>query len=256
MRVLAVSCVYPIRSATERTNNDSNDNDDMNQQKLSMMWVLSLLVLALWTPAAECDEGKKSAEGTVVKTAWDRRVPELTWNDISLAQVGEELGHLFSEVNFVVPKSIAKETVSLTGRSVTLAEILKGIHLASDGRIVIQGVEESSVGDQNLVSFSRAPDAGREKPAARKNVVRAFSLKPYLAGFPPAQGQEIAIESLREAVAIAVDLVAKSTKGVEGPNLQFHRETGLLIAEGQPEVIEVVQEIVRELGSASKASRP
>jgi hypothetical protein len=238
--------------------------------------VLNLVFAVLLFGANAYGADEKPRQGKViteadVEAAWHRRVPEIDLGDnFPLPEVVKNaLSRHFPEVNFIVPESARDESVPrLALRNVTLAETLKAMELASDGRIrggapaEPQGVDAAGlpirvaggVPQGNIVTFSvgpvLVPHAARQNPA----VCRVFSLAPYLADRSEKDGQ-LAIKQLYDAFHVAWSMLAKYDRDVHEPSLTIHEGTKLLIAVGHEKELAVIDSVIRQLQGSAPVKR-
>jgi hypothetical protein len=245
--------------------------------KTTTRLVLALILgTFLFGPNGYCGDDKprqgKPATNAEAEAAWHSRISEINLGDnLPLFEVVRSvLSRHFPNVNFVVPESARDTTVPrLVLRNVTLAETLKAMELASDGRIrggpptepqavdaaglPIRSATDNSKG--NIVTFSVGPvpgssDAARQNPA----VCRVFSLAPYLGDRSEKDGQ-LAIKQLYDAFAVAWAMLAKYDRDVHEPSLTIHEGTKLLIAVGRDKELSVIDSVIRQLQGSAPARR-
>lgn len=239
--------------------------------------LLAWLALACWTAAAEDAKapgaaGKADAE---LAAAWEKVVPRLEYERLPLSEVAQDLRRMFPKVNFIVPQSAGDAEVGhVTLSSVTLADILKAIELASEGRIVASvagggpggfppgmgGAVDPLTGApvapsrSNMVHFVHQPNLG--VPGAPSPIeCRAFNLTRYLRGRTGA-ARDAAIKSLEEAITLALGMLQQADSQVERPQFSIHAETSLFIAVGRVKELGVVAQIINEMQNAPMMVQP
>jgi hypothetical protein len=234
-----------------------------------LLLTLVLGVGFLNSVACAAEEKSKPAPAiteAAVEAAWQRRLPEIDFGNVPLAEVAKDLTDQFRGINFVVPESARGEPVPhLILRNVTLNEILKAIEIASEGRIhsapsntgisidpatglpVTTRAENSQ---RNLVAFSIAPLPGYPTAAREKPTCRVFSLAPYLA-YKSERDAQRAVKELYDALHVAWSMLKKYQRDVQEPTLTIHEGTKLLIAVGRAEELAVIDQVVKQLQGGS-----
>lgn len=199
---------------------------------------------------AETDSG--SDVQNLANSDREIRIPEINFDNIPLSDAVQILGQEFPEINFVTSGEVGDFIINLHLRSVTLKEILKAIEITASGQVRANQTED------RLVAFY-----GRRPPEKPKPVLRAYNLKQYLASRVDTESEEEvnrALENLYDVLNTSWDMLQKAEPNNEDfvrPQLRIHPQTQLLIAVGNPEALQVIDQVVGELSrQESKPSQP
>ena len=171
--------------------------------------------------------------------ARQRRLENIRFNDMPLSEVVSHLREVFPEINFIITGDANNLTVTLQLRSVTLNDILTALGIAADDQIDVAEVDERLVTIRPVV---------RER---RKPVLRAFNLSQYLA--KNGDSEKDAEEALQEIYDVLIKAwemfqrVDPERRNTAMPSLSHHPKTKLLIAVGQEEHLQVIEQVVNAL---------
>ncbi len=235
--------------------------------KLSLSAVAALLLSVSWPAVAQPKSGEAKPKPAVeaVKDAdpWKRRLPEVQFDNVPLSEVANHLSAQFPEINFVLHPNVKEIPVLLRLRSVTLDDIFTALDISTQvggqgvdpttGMAVPGGGLHVNKLNDRMVSLSYG------QPAAVyvvKPVCRAFSLSRYLAG-KSEKDVDAALNDIEEALQIAWKMLQageQSKSKAQQPSLNLHRATKLLIVVGQPEQVEVVEQVISQLDGGVAAS--
>ena len=208
----------------------------------------ALFVPGPGTSLAGDKPGSASTEPDIAK-AWQRRIPELNFDQLPLDEIVKLLRNQFPELNFIVKQKARNESVLLVLRSVTLEEILKAIEPATEGRVVV--LWPTNNGDR-LVIFDRAsqavpvdPSTGLPFPNSGKKICRVFNLSDYFAMNPDVDDS---IKEIQNVLQTAWSMMREANAEDEPmPTLSVHRGTKMLVAVGRPEDLVILSQVVSEL---------
>ncbi len=188
--------------------------------------------------------------------AWEKRIPQLSSDNLPLDEVVKLLRQEFPELNFIVKQKARSESVSVMLRLVTLEEILKAIDPATEGRVrVIWPTNEFDrmiIFDRTERAVSVDSTTGLPFPATGKKVCRVFNLSEYLSHFPENE-VDGAIKEIRGVLETAWTMLRQANEEADepAPSLSVHRGTKLLVAVGRPEDLQILEQVVIGLqGSA------
>jgi len=183
--------------------------------------------------------------------AWERRIPELTSDNLPLEEIVKLLRNKFPELNFMVKQKARNESVALVLRSVTLEEILRAIEPATEGHVVVHWPTNN--GDR-LVIFDRAsqevpldPSTGLPFPNSGKKICRVFNLSDYFAMNPDVD-IDVSIKEIQNVLQTAWSMLRDANAEDEPmPTLSVHKGTKMLVAVGRPEDLVILSQVVSEL---------
>ena len=235
--------------------------------KLSMKSVKSigngLAIATFLLAAANLRAGDKVNPKDVpepsVAAAWNRRLSAVGFDGLPLSEVVNKLREDFPELNFIVKEKARSETVSLILRSVTLEEFLKAIEPATDDRVRV--IWPTNNNDRLVIFDRRRGSGGPIDPAtglpmsdSSQKICRVFNLSKYLANKSQKEA-DAAIEGLVDSLLATAWQMLRQANGEQEedrPQLNIHRGTGLLIAVGRREDLDILEQVVKELqGSAA-----
>lgn len=177
--------------------------------------------------------------------ARQRRLEDIRFDDVPLTVVVDNLREGFPEINFIITGDAKNLPVTLQLRSVTLNDILTALTIAASDQIVVDEV------DERLVTI---------RPAVRersKPMLRAFNLGSYLAKSGSSEEEtEEALQEVYDVLVNAWDMFQSADpemRHVDMPSLSHHRQTKLLIAVGQEEHLQMIEQIVNALQGVSSS---
>jgi hypothetical protein len=216
-----------------------------------------LLLLALKQSSAQNPIGPMSfpidpatglpvSPGKPAPPTWQQNIKNFKFDGIPLGEVIIFLRDQAPEINFVItPDASDYALPPVRLNSVTLEDVFTAIRIVSKGEIQISAESDT------MVSVTRV---ARPNPfeAPRKQCV-AYSLNRYLLGKP-----EPEVGKLMKDVEDALDrcwkmLAQANNKSYERPALSLHAPTKMLIAVGDPDQLQVIDQIVRQLESSAEA---
>jgi len=193
---------------------------------------------------------------------WHRRLPDFQADGLPLSEVANALSEKFPEVNFVLDPVVKETMVAMKLRSVTLEDIFTAIGITTQtGSGAIDpttGIPPHGAVQANKVSDRMVSFTLRQSPTPEitKPICRAFSLARYLDGKSEADSAK-ALEDVEQVLELCWSLLRganSSSAKLGAPNLSLHRATKLLVVVGQPDQIEVVQQVIGELEGARSAA--
>jgi hypothetical protein len=200
-------------------------------------------------------ESKEAAPRNVAapdaNAAWQRRLPELTSDNLPLGEIIRILRDRFPEINFVIKRQtdtdgyVSGASIGMVLRSVTLPEILKAIELGSDRSIQITGGPGGQ--DDRLVVFEKKP-FDPSVPADAPVVTRVYNVSKYLA-YRSDKEAAAALKEIEDVVRMAGRMTVEASYGSRTfqPSLSIHPGTKLLIAVGRPDELIVIEQVIKEL---------
>lgn len=180
-----------------------------------------------------------------VPETWKQKTLEnFSFDGSPLGEVMQFLRREVPEINFVITAEAAEYALPpMELKSVTLEDAFTAIRIVSKGEIQV-GPESAT-----MVSVTRL-DPGFRPQKPRKQCV-AYSLQRYLQG-KPEQAVEKALRDVEEALDQCWEMLgAANQMAYERPLLKVHPPTKMLIAVGETDQLQVIEQIVRQLEAAS-----
>jgi hypothetical protein len=209
----------------------------LRKRSINTILRLFAIILLVGKVSFAQNPARSKGENAAVEQAdpWQRRLPNFSvQGSLPLEEIRKELARHFREINFVMPPDVANMVISnMDLRSVSLEEIFSAIEIVTKGQVTASRVGE------RMVSFS--------SPTRVKPVVRAISISDYLLYRRTEEEQQKALAELEDALQKCWEMQNINNP----PRLNFHRATRMLIVQGQPEEVALVQELVGQLQSAT-----
>lgn len=195
---------------------------------------------------------------------WNRVIPELQFDNVPLKDVVDYISEHVPEINFVIQAPVSTIPVSLKLRSVKLDDIFTALDICT--KQTAGGGIDPSTGlptPGNTLEIKKLSDRmvsfvayeGSMRGMATMTVCRAFSLSRYLAGKADKEVNE-AMTEIEDALQTAWKMLQVSDPAnakLVRPQLNLHRATKLLIVVGQPQQVQVVEEVINQLESGAGA---
>ena len=207
----------------------------MNSSGLLGLAMLTLVVLVPSRLESQTSKDTAFAGGGVAAT--ERRLDTVIFESLPTAEIVRFLRNEFPEVNFIVRGQVGEIVLDLELRSVTLDDILEAIVIASEEQVRVDKHND------RLVALSV------EGPAPRRPEIRAFNLSVYLDGLNDEDSNR-ALEELNHVFESTWAMLQRSNPNrhhLRAPELKIHGKTKLLIAVGQIEQLQAMEEIVNAL---------
>jgi hypothetical protein len=193
--------------------------------------------------------GFTALEAQVIQNQTNDNVAEARINLSIDAIPVEELPAVLSKalgqpLNLIVPSDASHITLPpLRLHQVTVPELFEALQIASSPAGTAEPMYTFQQAAGNVWVFKLLQPAA---PTAVSTVMesRVFPLESYL--------KNLKVED----ITTAIQTVAEMASGPGGrPNLKFHEETGLLIASGSPEVLQVIQSVLTALGTSVQSEK-
>lgn len=176
------------------------------------------------------------------KPGTTNQLARLSLEGLPLREAVEMLRSAFPHVNFVVSKSAETEPVSVQLKNVDLDGALRGMALATAGRLLF------NLEDPRLIQIT-TPATVRPVGDAE---LRVFNLGGYL-GERNGEEAAAALAELEEVVDLSLDALrtirgeAREESGKRPAFSRYHRGTRLLIVAGPPDVVRIYETVITEL---------
>ncbi len=167
----------------------------------------------------------------------EKRSNHVEFDSIPMGEVVRLLRREFSGVNFIVTERAEEIPVRMELRSVTLQNILNALMIATDYQIDIEEMEDRLVAIRTNL------------PEPEKPILRAFNLRDYLMG-RNGKNSSTAYQDLDEVLHLAwaeLQVADQRRNPMSIPRLMIHQKTQLLIAVGQSDQLQVIEQIVTAL---------
>jgi len=242
--------------------------------RFSLLAAIFALLLCLANSAmaqnkAKTDtKSKPVADSSKESDPWRRVIPELRFDAVPLGDDVDFLSEVVPEINFVIQAPVKDIPVTLKLRSVTLDDIFTALDICTKQNIG-NSIDPTTglPGPGNTLEIKKLSDRmvtfmayqGGAPAMSTMTVCRAFSLNKYLAGKADKE-VNAAMTEIEEALQTAWQMVQfadPANSKMRKPQLNLHRATKLLIVVGQPQQVQVVEEVINqlEIGALSDEAR-
>jgi hypothetical protein len=173
---------------------------------------------------------------------------KVSFEEASIADILDYIAGRQPAINILATDSVKSIRVSLRLSNVNTAQLLEAIVYATEGRV------EAGTLAGGIRYLRLAP----QFPGERRPETRIFNLSTYLAGKDETQ-QARAVDELQKTILSTNEMLrqADPSSRARVPQMRVNASTRLLIAVGQREDLEVLEQLVNALqGEAMRVPRP